>query len=392
MASTSPPRTMAVLYSFMNGGSERLGAAIAHYLAAEGWPVEVLATHTADGPVRRWLHDNGVPAFGMDASSESALGRRWRVFRLMRSRRIEVLHVQHFSMLALCYWPARLAGVRRIVVTEHNEQLVEVDRRTIRRSRYYGARVDLITVIHNGIRRYLVDRLRIPDAQIRTIRNGVDTERFAPAVADPAVRASLGAAEGEVLIGTVGRLHPDKNQRALLEALQYLRMEYAPSHPVKLVLIGNGDEREALEHLCARLGLSEQVQFAGDRDDIERVMPQLDLFVLPSRTEGVPLVLLEAMACGIPCVATRVGGVPELFAAGGGRLVEPGDPRELAAVLAEFVADPQAWRQLGARARAVATERHDRGGMLTAYREALVSPEGREEPRPSPQVSENGPR
>lgn len=368
---------MGLLYSFINGGSERLGALIAHHLAAEGWPIEICATHTLDGPVRSWLERRGVPAFGMQSGADSRIGRRWRLYRLLRRRRIEVLHVQHFSMLALCYWPARLAGVRRIVVTEHNEQLIQTNPRMIRRSRFYGTRADLVTVIHDGIRRYLVDELGIPETQVQTIRNGVDTERFAPAERDPAIRGEFGAGPDELLVGSVGRLHPDKNQRALLHGLERVRRQASTAASIRLVLIGDGDEREPLERLCAQLGLSDVVCFAGDRDDVERMVPQLDAFVLPSMTEGVPLVLLEAMACGVPCVATRVGGVPELFAGGGGRLVEPDDADALAAELAELANDAGARERLGARAREIATSRHELVDMLATYRRALVGCEPR---------------
>ncbi len=360
---------MELLYSFMNGGSERLGAWIASDLVNSGWPVSVCATHTTDGPIRDWLAGQGVDAVGMRADDLSRIGRRWNLYRLIRSRRIEVLHVQHFSILALCYWPARLAGVRRIVVTEHNEKRIYTDSRMVRRSKYYGARADMVTVIHEGIRRYLVDELGLPGNRVRTILNGVDTCRFAPASRAPSIRRELGADPGEILVGSVARLHPAKDQGTLLRA--FGRVCHTLNEPVKLVLVGDGEERERLYRLSSDLGVSERVHFTGDRTDIERVMPQLDVFVLSSQTEGVPLVLLEAMACGVPCISTDVGGIAELVDAGGGRIVPPKDTEALAAEIAGFVQAPDLRGEVGARARDATVSKFQLSNTLAAYREIL---------------------
>ena len=379
------PRAMQMLYSFVNGGSERLGALIASDLASGGWPLDVGATDIPDGPVRSWLVSKGISTIGFDRNL-GRIGRRWKLYRHLRSRRIEVLHVQHFSMLALCYWPARLARVRRIVVTEHNEEPLRIDDRLWRTSRYYGSRADLVTVIHEGLRRYLVDELGLPPDRVRTIPNGVDTTKFRPAPRDARIRAGLGAGPGDLLVGSVGRLHPFKDQRTLLHAAAQLRRNESAAARLRFVLVGDGQERENLERLCSELGIADMVHFAGDRQDIDRIMPQFDAFVLPSRTEGVPLVLLEAMACGVPCVATSVGGIPELLQDGGGRTVPPGAPEAMASTLASLVRDTGMLRAIGSRGREIATARHDITEMLASYREALLGA-GNETPiRPAPRA------
>lgn len=359
-----------VLYSFENGGSERLGGWLALQLHDEGWPIEVCATHSADGPVRTWLEQAGIPAVGIDIESRSRIDRRWQIHWLMRSRRIELMHVQHVPMLALCYWPARLAGVGRIVVTEHTDEQMRSSARVASMGRRYGRRADLATVVHEGLRRYMVGELGVPPSRVRTIPNGVDTARFRPAAVDAGVRAELGAGPDDLLLGTVARLHPDKDHATLLHAFARLRAD-APSLPVRLALVGDGPERAPLERLARELEITERVCFAGDREDVARIVPQLDAFVLSSCTEGVPLVLIEAMASGVPCVSTAVGGIADLLADGAGETVPPREPHALARALAALASDPARRAETGARARRTAVERHDFARVVDDYRQAL---------------------
>lgn len=368
-----PPCLLEVLYSFESGGSERIGAVIAEGLVARGWSVAVAATHSASGPIGDALVSAGLPCHGLDIERHGRLARRWAIFRLCRRLRPDVLHVQHIPMFMLCYWPARLAGVRRFVVTEHTDWQLRNEIRVRRGFQRYARRASRITVIHEGLAGYIVDELGIPAARVRTIVNGVDSERFAPAERDATLRAQLGGDVGtSVLIGCVARLHPDKDHRTLLRAFAHM-INADPGVPVRLVLIGDGEARPAIEALAKELGIEQHLLMLGDRADVAILMPQLDLLVLTSRTEGLPMVLLEAMACGLPCIATAVGGIPGLLREGGGELVEPGDYEMLAVALGRFAGDDVLRRQTGETARERVLTLYRETDMIDAYARELAA-------------------
>lgn len=368
----SPLHLLEVLFSFNLAGSERIGTVLAKALVARGWRVSIAATHVADGPMRQPLVDAGFACHGLDIERHGRFARRWAIFRLCRRLRPDVLHAQHIPMFVLCFWPAWLAGVRRFVVTEHTDYQLRTEPRIRRRLRRYARHADRITVIHDGLARYLVDDLGVPADRVTVIPNGVDCDRFAPAPRDPTLRRTLGADDDTILIACVARLHRDKDHPTLLRAFALLVADASRSR-CHLALIGEGEAREAIEALVREFGLEDHVTLLGDRPDVVDLMPQFDVLVLASRTEGLPMVLLEAMACGVPCVATAVGGVPGLLADGGGELVDPGDADSLAQALARLCDDEEHRRHAGIRARERVLAGYTETDMIDAYAHELAA-------------------
>ena len=368
------PRLLEVLYSFETGGSERIGSVLAEGLTARNWHVIVAATHSSDGPMRAALVAAGLDCHGLDIEHRGRFGRRWAIFRLCRHLKPDVLHAQHIPMLLLCFWPAWLAGVRRFVVTEHTDHQLRLRPDLRRRLRRYERWITRITVIHSGLSRYLVEEVGIPEERVRVIVNGVDSDRFAPAARDVVVRRTLGVEDDRIVIGCIARLHPDKDHATLVRAFADMR---ATGHEIDahLVIIGEGETRVAIESLVREAGLEERVTLLGDRSDIDQLMPQLDVFALTSRTEGLPMVLLEAMACGLPCVATTVGGIPGLLRDGGGELVEPGDVAGFATALGNLCRERTRRRQLGNAARERVLAEYRESEMVDAYMEELMPPD-----------------
>lgn len=367
----TPPRVLLIVYRFDTGGSERLASVIAEDLHARGVAVTVCATHGGPGPLSRALEAKGIPCIALDGERHGRLARRWALWRLFRRERPDVVHVQHLPILALVHAPAWLAGVRRFVVTEHTDAHLVGDRRLQRTAARLARAVDTVAVIHSGLRRFCIETIGMPPARVQLVPNGVDTQHFAPAARDPDRRRELGGVgSDDVVIGCIARLHPDKDHAGLIDAAARLK---ADGHAgFRLALIGDGPERAALQARAEAAGLAECVRFLGDRDDVAALVAQLDLFVLPSRTEGLPLVLLEAMSAGIPCVATRVGGIPDLLADDVGVLVPPRDPGALAAAIAGLLADPGRRALLARRGRERVCQCYDLAQMTAAYRRLLL--------------------
>jgi glycosyltransferase involved in cell wall biosynthesis len=199
---------------------------------------------------------------------------------------------------------------------------------------------------------------------MHTIPNGIRLDRYHP---DPEARAQtrveLGLGDAWV-VGTVGRLDDYKNQALLVRAMAPLL-----SSRVRLVVVGDGPHRAVVEAEVARLPDPRWVVMTGRRMDVPRLLPAFDVFALSSKTEGLPLVVPEAMAAGLPVVTTSVGGLPSVIDDGRTGALVPVDERALTDALTELASDHEHARQMGRKAREVALARYSADRMVEAYLE-----------------------
>jgi glycosyltransferase involved in cell wall biosynthesis len=236
---------------------------------------------------------------------------------------------------------ARRAGCRAVVQTQHLPFLVSHPRK--RRAYHHGIeQVDRLIAVSEGLRR-TYSRIGVPSDRITTVVNGVAP--LLDRIGRDAARAALGLDPRQPVVITVGRLTHMKGQWHLVDAVPGL---LAGTPDLAVVLIGDGPLRDALEKRAAGLGVGGAVRFPGHRGDARQLLAAADVFVLPSRHEGMPLVVLEAMEAGLPVVGTRVIGTEEVVEDGvTGALVRPGDPADLEAALARSLADPALRRRQG---------------------------------------------
>lgn len=275
-----------------------------------------------------------------------------RLVRLLRRIGPAIVHSRNWSTFDAIP-AARLARVPWVVHGEHGRDIADPEGRNPRRNRLrrvFAPLVDRIVTVSDDLRRWLVDRVRIPTRKVMTIPNGVDVSRFRPG--DPAAaRAALGLPMNNLVVGTVGRLDPVKGQATLLRAFARLR-SLGADHGAILLIAGDGPCRDELTALTVSMGLDGHVHFLGERHDIPEVLQAMDAFVLPSVAEGSSNTLLEAMATGLPVLATRVGGSPELVDNGvSGILVPPRDPQALTEAIGTYLRDPRLRELHGASAR-----------------------------------------
>jgi sugar transferase (PEP-CTERM/EpsH1 system associated) len=260
---------------------------------------------------------------------------------------------------------ARLAGVRTVVHGEHGRDGGDPDGLHPRRRwrRRLAPLVTRFVTVSDDLRRWLVEEVKVPAAKVVRIHNGVDTTRFAP-VAEGRQPRAVGMGAEEIIVGTVGRLDPVKDQAGLVRAFARL----AGSHPrARLLVVGDGPCRRELEALAEKL-VPGRVVFTGERSDIPTLLQSIDVFVLPSLGEGISNTLLEAMATGLPIVATRVGGNPELVEDGvNGTLVARRDPVALAAAIARYLDDALLRAIHGKASRERALVRFSLDRMCAAY-------------------------
>jgi len=211
--------------------------------------------------------------------------------------------------------------------------------------------VDAIIPVSDEIKRSLVRRRKIPAEKIQVIHYGVDLQKFCSNghAAVSAKRAEVGAVADTILIGVVARLEPPKGHRYFLEALPEVVKKYPQVH---VILVGDGVLRAELEAMTRQLAISRHVTFLGARNDVSELLNAMDFFVLPSVSEGLPNVLLEAMACEKTVMATNVGGIPEVVRHGeNGYLVPPANAAALREMLLRSLAEREQWKNFAQRAR-----------------------------------------
>lgn len=268
------------------------------------------------------------------------------LWRLLRERP-HIVHV-HFASSSVLYFNAFAKWLPfRVILTCHGSDIMRPHAEDKPHLETVLRHADLVTAVSPAIHRRLQESRLLPKENFMLVPNGIDTEFWHPL---PAPRPEN--AEPELL--TVGRLEPVKGHDLLIAACGLLA---ARGRPCRLVIVGEGAERAALERQAAAAGIADRVIFAGSLPPgaIRERLHAADLFVLPSRSEGMPLALLEAMATGTACIAARVGGVPEL-AGEAARLVGPEDPQALAAAIAELADAPALMETLGERGRARALD------------------------------------
>jgi glycosyltransferase involved in cell wall biosynthesis len=290
--------------------------------------------------------------------------------RWLRRGRPRIVHTYLSTANVYGALAARAAGVPRIVTTRRDTGFGDsrLMRRALRATNRWAARV---VAVSQDAARLVREREGLGDGRLEIVPNGIDVSGFTPRGRRDAVRAALGVTEGTQVAVTVTHLSPVKGVDLLVEAAG--RVCRALPRTVFLVA-GKGTEQDRIARSLRRLGLDGSVRLLGERADVPDLLEAADLFVLPSRSEGQPNAVIEAMAMGLPVVATRVGGVPELVEDGvEGLLVEAGSAVALAEGCLEVLASPDLGTRLGRAAQARARRDFDVGTMARRYQSLYES-------------------
>jgi len=350
-------RIVHVVLSLDVGGQERLILSLSRELAARGHDVRVLSL-TPGGALRPQFA--GIPTFDVPHPGGTRPSTWAKVARALVGIAADVVHTHNAAPLIYAASAARLAGVRHVVHTKHGSNTYPKGALWLARA---GARAVTAFVAVSDETAVTARRDERPAAsKLRVVPNGIPLAQFAKDVAaGRRVREELGIAADAVVIGTVGRLVSEKDYPLLVRAAAPLL-----SSKLRLVLVGEGPTRGEIEAAIPKAAMP-FVTLTGLRSDVPRVMSAFDVFCLSSRTEGLPLVVPEAMACGLPVVATRVGGLPGIVPDEVGRLVDHGDEGALRAELGALAADAALRARLGDAACAYAHRRFSLARMADDY-------------------------
>ncbi len=371
LATESRPLIVHVIHHLVIGGMENGLVNLINRLPEDRYRHAVACIEDHSSFAQR-IRRRDVEVIDLHRRSRGLWGVRRDLLRHLRLLRPAIVHSRGLSGLDALL-PARLAGVPHCVHGEHGWDMDNLDgssRRALWLRRLHSPLIDRYVTVSQDLRDYLVRRVGIADRRIQAICNGVDTEQFTPG--PPADDLGLPAdfLRADVMrVGTVGRLQPVKDQATLVAAAALLLARWPQARPrLRLVLVGDGPCRDALAQQVQATALQDVVWFAGATHRVAEWLRAMHVFVLPSLNEGISNTLLEAMASGLPTLATPVGGNVELLEEGvSGRSFAPGQVETLAEHLLDYLQQPELRQAHGEGARARAEQRFSLRTMVGAY-------------------------
>lgn len=346
------------------GGAENMVLSLASGLVAAGIDAQVFTERPG------WMTER-AKARGLSVSSDAqATGIDWRwivrLARRMRRERVDLFHSHEFNMNILGGAAAKLACIPHVATIHGRHWVADSPRRVwaYRAMRRLGVP---IVAVSEDLRTYLAEGFGLDPQTLEVIHNGIPMppDRIDAGAkhkeAQTAARRQLGLPDAGALLACIGNLYPVKHHACLVRAL--------PSLPETHVAIaGRGEEENNLTGLASDLGVGDRLHLLGLLDDVVPLLCAADVFVHPSLSEGLPLAVLEAMAHGLPIVASRVGGIPEAIEAGvSGALVPPDDADALAETIAQILESPERSRALAQQARARAIAEFSVDTMVDRY-------------------------
>jgi len=360
-----------IVYRFGIGGLENGIVNLVNRMPAQRWRHVIIALTEVSGEFAARIERQDVRYVELGKRPGHLVRDYPRLHRLFRQLQPTIVHTRNLAALEATV-PAWAASVP---VRIHGEHGWDANDPEGRRKRYrllrrvYRPFVQRYVAVSRHIADYLERGVGVRAERVSQIYNGVDTERFAPALERAPIAGCPFAAGDEWLVGWVGRMDAVKDPINLARAFLRAR-ELAPAAEkrMRLVLVGDGAQRAALESLLSGSRVREHVWFAGERADVADVMRGLDCFVLPSRAEGISNTILEAMASRLPVIATRVGGNAELLESGMTGLLVPGaDSETLARAMVTYFTERSTARRHAKAARRVAETRFSLARMVEDY-------------------------
>ena len=358
--SPTPRRVLLAIESSGPGGAENVVLRLAEAMRSKG--DEPIVATLRPGWMTGRAEEAGLSVWIMP--QRPGLDPAWiaRFARRLRRERIDVLHSHEFAMNVFGGAAALLARVPALSTIHGRSWIAEKPRRVLayRALRRLGIP---IVAVSEDLAGFLAERFGLPRTALSVVHNGIPVPPLPDADGRAASRAALGVPADGPLLVAVGNLYPVKDHATLLRAASSL-------DGARVAIAGRGDEEARLRALAEELGMSDRLHLLGLRDDVETVLAAGDVFVQPSRSEGLPLAVLEAMGAARPVVASRVGGIGEAVRDGEtGYLVPPADPARLADALRRVLEAPDSGAGLGARGRARVEAEFSIDAMADRYRE-----------------------
>ena len=333
-------KILQVIPYFCFGGAETMCENLTYALKKLGHQVTVVSLYAERTPISERMEAAGVRILYLDKKLGLDLSMVPKLAKIMAQEKPDAVHT-HLDVIKYAVAAARLKGIRRCVHTVHNVADKEAEGRLQKliNGTYFRLGWSVPVALSPEVRDSIVSFYGLPGKKVPVIFNGVDLSRCLP-------KTEYGAEELRLV--HVGRFNEQKNHRGLLDAFALVKQSLPGC---RLDLLGDGELREETETYAQQLGLRDSVNFLGNRGNVYPYLQAADIFLLPSRYEGMPMSILEAMGTGLPVVASAVGGVPDMLKDGESGLLVSQDPRDVADAVLKLAGDPRLRARLGQNAK-----------------------------------------
>lgn len=334
-------RIMHVVQSMNCGGQEKMLISLAEHQRSMGHHSSI-CVFEGPGELSDDVEGKQIPIHYLYKKPGVQLSLVFKLRQLLRKQRIDVLHAHNMGPAFYGTIAARLGGAPFILVTRHNKD-----------AKHWNAMLwqmtNIVVAVSRDAKKALLQYNMINPKKVRVIYNGIDVDKYRHGNdSSSSIRSQLQLSDKDIVICSVGRLCYQKDYFTLLDALKIV-LSKCPC--VKLLIIGDGPLKNELHDYAQKLGIAESVKFLGLRNDIPALLKMCRLFVLSSVSEGMPIALLEAMACSLPCVVTGVGGNVEVVVDGiSGYIVPPKNPELLSDRIIDILKDEQLAQRIGVAA------------------------------------------
>ncbi len=361
-AKVSPVRVLHLIETGGPGGAERMLLDLAAHM---GPGYESTIGLLRSGWLQSQVISSGIPCVMIDGTGRGDLGVLLRLARVVRECQIGLIHAHEFYMNAMGAIVSRLTGIP-LIATVHGKGYYPDRRRRRMIYRVSAAQAAKVVAVSQDLRQFFCRTTGTPVNRVQVIYNGIDFSHFRSLRRDPGLLESCGIPRDAPIVGTVGNLYPVKGQVHLVRAMRIILGSHPDTHAV---ILGSGGQEGLLRSEATSLGIQDRIHLLGYREDAPRWLAAMNVFTLPSISEGLPLSLLEAMAAGLPAVVTGVGGMPEVVQdEQTGYIVPPADPEALARRILLLLENPVLARDLGTAGCHVVRTRFSQDRMLTQYR------------------------
>ncbi len=312
-----------------------------------------------------------VAIFSLNKKHGLGLETHLKIWKLFRKLKPSILHTYNLSAIEYTL-AASLAGIPIRVHAEHGRDTSDPEGTNWKHNllrRLLIPFVDYFIPVSKDLQNWLRSRIHVPDAKNLLINNGVDIRQFCLKKNHDTLRRESNFPEDAFIIGTVGRIQDVKNHAGLIDAFILLRELHPEQKPrLRLAIIGNGPLFLQIQAKIQDAGIADVVWLPGARDDVANLMQSFSVFAMTSIAEGTPVVILEAMASGVPIIATKVGGIPEVVIDNEtGKLIASNDTAAFAMALSTYLVAPDTLVQHGTAGRKRAEDIYSVEAMLAAY-------------------------
>jgi glycosyltransferase involved in cell wall biosynthesis len=359
-------KLMIISHDLAVGGLQKVVVNICKAIDREIFDVSVLCLRHL-GEFTNEIEEMGIKIFCLPQKNRTDYLSFLKVAKILNEQRIDVIHTHNTQPFIDGTIGALLSRVKTIVHTDHARIFPDKIRYMVA-ERIMSLFAYRVVGVSENTSQNLIKYLKISRNKIRTIYNGIESSKYFIKINVKQFKKELSIDHNWPIIGNVGRLVKEKGLQYLLKAIKNLALDYPK---IKLIIVGDGDLKEELKSIALELGIHQHVKFFGNRTDVPKLLKIFDIFVLSSISEGMPMVLLEAMASECPIIATKVGGIPRIIEDNrNGSLVDSGNPDLLSDEIIRVLTDQNLRNKYVSNGKDLIRKKFDMKIMLKKY-EAL---------------------